>query len=112
AEEVTEAVRKLPVKVTVWDEKRLAKDGFGGILNVGKGSSRPPRLVKLEYSPAKASGHVALVGKGITFDSGGLSLKPPTSMTTMKSDMAGAATVASVVAAAAELKVPVKVTGW
>ncbi|HEY4615877.1 MAG TPA: leucyl aminopeptidase [Citricoccus sp.] len=112
AEEVAEAVRRLPVKVTVWDEKRLAKDGFGGILNVGKGSSRPPRLVKLEYSPAKASGHVALVGKGITFDSGGLSLKPPTSMTTMKSDMAGAATVTSVVAAAAELKVPVKVTGW
>jgi leucyl aminopeptidase len=112
AEEVTQAVRRLPVKVTVWDEKRLAKDGFGGLLNVGMGSSRPPRLVKLEYSPTRASAHVALVGKGITFDSGGLSLKPPASMTTMKSDMAGAATVAAVVAAAAELQLPVKVTGW
>ncbi|REE03326.1 leucyl aminopeptidase [Citricoccus muralis] len=115
AEEVTEAVRPLPIKVTVWDEKKLEKDGFGGILNVGKGSSRPPRLVKLEYTPATAgrnAPHIAFVGKGITFDSGGLSLKPPTSMTTMKSDMAGAATVASVVAAAAELELPVKVTGW
>jgi leucyl aminopeptidase len=115
ADEVTEAVRRLPVKVTVWNEARLEKDGFGGLLNVGKGSSRPPRLVKLEYTPAKAgksAPHVALVGKGITFDSGGLSLKPPTSMTTMKSDMAGAATVASVVAAVAELQLPVRLTGW
>ena len=100
------------LKVTVWDEKQLEKEGFGGILNVGKGSSRPPRLVKVEYSPAKAQGHVALVGKGITFDSGGISLKPPASMMTMKSDMTGAATVASVLTAAAELKLPVKVTGW
>lgn len=115
AEEVTRTLRSLPVKVTVWDEQRLEQDGFGGILNVGKGSARPPRLVKLEYTPAKGgrqAQHVALVGKGITFDSGGLSLKPPTSMTTMKSDMAGAATVASVVAAAAELELPVRVTGW
>ncbi len=115
AEEVTRAVTSLPVKVTVWDERRLEKEGFGGLLNVGGGSVRPPRLVKLEYTPAKGgrtAQHVALVGKGITFDSGGLSLKPPTSMTTMKSDMTGAATVASVVAAAAELELPVKVTGW
>lgn len=115
AEEVSQAMQPLAVKVTVWDERRLEKEGFGGLLNVGMGSSRPPRLVKLEYTPAKGARrapHVALVGKGITFDSGGLSLKPPTSMTTMKSDMAGAATVASVVAAAAELELPVKVTGW
>jgi leucyl aminopeptidase len=115
AEEVAAAVRALPVAVTVWDEDRLEKEGFGGLLNVGKGSSRPPRLVKLDYVPAKggkSAPHVALVGKGITFDSGGLSLKPPASMTTMKSDMAGAATVASVVAAAAELQLPVRLTGW
>ncbi|QCU79362.1 leucyl aminopeptidase [Citricoccus sp. SGAir0253] len=112
AEEVTEAVRRLPVTVTVWDERRLEEEGFGGLVNVGKGSARPPRLVRLDYAPAGAATHVALVGKGITFDSGGLSLKPPTSMTTMKSDMAGAATVASVVAAAAELGLPVRVTGW
>lgn len=112
AEAVTGAIRSRSVKATVWDEQRLEKEGFGGILNVGKGSSRPPRLVKLEYSPAKAQSHIALVGKGITFDSGGISLKPPASMMTMKSDMTGAATVASVVLAAADLGLPVKVTGW
>ena len=114
AETVSAAAGQHSLKVTVWDEKKLEKEGFGGILNVGKGSSRPPRLVKVEYSPAKAKNapHVALVGKGITFDSGGISLKPPASMMTMKSDMTGAATVASVITAAAELQLPVKVTGW
>ncbi|MFJ3957980.1 leucyl aminopeptidase [Arthrobacter sp. NPDC090010] len=107
-----DAAKSLPVKVTVWDEKRLDKEGFGGILGVGKGSARPPRLVKVEYAPAKATAHVALVGKGITFDTGGISLKPPASMEEMKSDMAGAATVLNAALAAAELSVPVKVTAW
>ena len=88
-----EAARPLPVKVTVWDEKKLERDGFGGILGVGKGSARPPRLVKVEYSPARAKAKLALVGKGITFDSGGLSLKPAAGMQAMKSDMGGAAVV-------------------
>jgi leucyl aminopeptidase len=100
------------VEVTVWDETRLAEDGFGGILGVGQGSSRPPRLVKVSYSPAEPARHIALVGKGITFDSGGLSLKPAASMIGMKYDMAGAATVLSVVLAAARLRLPTKVTAW
>lgn len=100
------------LKVKVWDENQLQKEGFGGLLGVGAGSSRKPRLVRLEHSPAKPVAHIALVGKGITFDSGGLSLKPANAMTTMKLDMAGAATVAAVVKAAAELQLPVKVTGW
>jgi leucyl aminopeptidase len=100
------------VSVKVLDEKALAKGGFGGIVGVGQGSVNPPRLVTLTWSPAKPTGSVALVGKGITFDSGGLCIKPPASMLTMKSDMAGAAAVAATVFAAAELGLPVKVTGY
>lgn len=101
------------VDVTIWDETQLAAAGFGGILGVGQGSSRPPRLVKVSYSPDDAAArHIALVGKGITFDSGGLSLKPAASMIGMKYDMAGAATVLSVVIAAARLALPTKVTAW
>ncbi|WP_270889077.1 leucyl aminopeptidase [Pedococcus sp. 5OH_020] len=100
------------VTVTVLDEKALRKGGFGGIVGVGQGSVNPPRLVTLTWAPAKAKQSVALVGKGITFDSGGLCIKPPASMLTMKSDMAGAAAVAATVFAAAELGLPVKVTGY
>ncbi|MGI8874733.1 MAG: leucyl aminopeptidase [Egibacteraceae bacterium] len=99
------------IKVTVLDEGDLAKGGFGGILGVGQGSSAPPRLVELTHSPARASGHVTLVGKGITFDSGGLSLKPPTAMTTMKSDMGGAAAVVATLLAADRLGLRTKITG-
>ncbi|MBE1523847.1 leucyl aminopeptidase [Nesterenkonia lutea] len=106
------SARAAKVKTKVWAEKELARDGFGGILGVGAGSSRKPRMVRMEHSPAKPVAHIALVGKGITFDSGGLSLKPAASMTTMKLDMGGAATVAAVVRAAADLNLPVKVTGW
>lgn len=100
------------VTTEILDESDLAEGGFGGILGVGRGSRRPPRLVVVDYSPAEARGHVALVGKGITFDSGGLSLKPGASMMTMKSDMGGAAAVLNAVAAAAELELPVRVTGY
>jgi leucyl aminopeptidase len=110
--QVTAAVKNLPVKVTVWDEKALAKDGFGGILAVGMGSSRPPRLVKIVYQPKGAKKHLALVGKGITFDTGGLSLKPAESMVGMKYDMTGAATCFQSVLAIAKLGLPIKVTGW
>ncbi|MHA7263841.1 leucyl aminopeptidase [Arthrobacter sp. TMN-37] len=102
----------LPVKVTVMDEKRLERDGYGGILGVGKGSSRPPRLVKVEYAPARSKVHLALVGKGITFDSGGLSLKPAAGMQTMKLDMAGAAVVLNTVLAVAEMGLSARVTAW
>ncbi len=106
------SVRDLPVDVTVWDEDALRRDEFGGILGVGQGSSRGPRLVKLAYSPDNAARHIALVGKGITFDTGGLSLKPAASMLGMKDDMTGAATVLAVVRAAAELKLQVRITAW
>ena len=100
------------VKITVLDEKALAAGGYGGLVGVGQGSPRPPRLVKVAYSPARAKAKVALVGKGITFDSGGISIKPSAAMETMKSDMAGAAAVLHTVLAAAQLGVPVAVTGW
>lgn len=112
AERATEAVSDLPVTVEILDENALAEKGYGGILGVGQGSDRPPRLVRLEYAPEGASRHVALVGKGITFDTGGLSLKPAASMVGMKYDMAGAATALGVLRAAASIGAPVKVTAW
>ena len=112
AQQAIEAVGKLPVRVEVWDEDALARDEFGGILAVGQGSANPPRLIRLEYSPKGAKKTVALVGKGVTFDSGGLSLKPPKAMETMKCDMSGAAAVIAAVAAIARLKLKVHVVGW
>ena len=101
------------VKVSVLDESGLAHGAFGGHLTVGGGSARGPRLVTLRYKPAQAgkhTKHIAFVGKGITFDSGGLAIKPPASMATMKCDMAGAAAVASAVFAIAKLGLPVEIT--
>lgn len=100
------------VRVQVADEKALAKQNCGGLLGVGRGSARPPRLVTLTYKPAKAKSHIALVGKGVTFDSGGLCIKPGTGMITMKCDMAGAAAVAATTAAIAALDLPVAVTTY
>jgi leucyl aminopeptidase len=114
AERVVAAVDGTAVSVRVLDEQQLAEGGYGGLIGVGQGSTEPPRLVELTYEPAGAGAdvrHVALVGKGITFDTGGISLKPSASMETMKMDMAGAATVAGVVTAAAALELPIKVTG-
>lgn len=102
----------LGVKVKVWEEKDLIAEGLGGIHAVGKGSNRPPRLVKLEYKPTGAKTALALVGKGITFDTGGLSLKPADSMVGMKYDMTGAASVLHALIAIAELKLPIKATAW
>jgi leucyl aminopeptidase len=100
------------VAVTVWDEKRLAKERCGGILGVGQGSDSPPRLVTLSYEPAGAVAHLALVGKGITFDSGGLSIKPGASMQTMKLDMAGAAAIVAATVAIARLGLPIRITAY
>jgi leucyl aminopeptidase len=100
------------VKVTVYDEQELEERGCGGILGVGRGSDNPPRMVRLTYEPADARAHLALVGKGITYDSGGLSIKPGASMTTMKMDMAGAAAVVNATFAIAELGLPVRVTAF
>lgn len=100
------------VKVTVLDEKALAAGGYGGILGVGQGSARGPRMVKLTYTAPKSKKKVALVGKGITFDSGGISIKPAAGMEEMKTDMAGAAAVLNTVVAAAKLGLNVSVTGY
>ena len=112
AEIATEEAARVGIASRVLDEEALEAEGFGGILAVGKGSTRGPRLVRLEYAPSGASAHLALVGKGITFDSGGLSLKPGASMVGMKTDMAGAAAVLTAMVALAELEVAVRVTGW
>ncbi len=111
-EQAVASLDGLDVTHEIWDEKKLKKDGFGGILGVGKGSSRPPRLMKIVYAPQGATKHIALVGKGITFDTGGLSLKPPTSMIGMKYDMTGAATTLAVIRAVAASGVNLKVTAW
>jgi leucyl aminopeptidase len=100
------------VTVKVKDEKALAREGFGGIIGVGQGAEHPPRLIELRYSPKDATAEVVLVGKGITFDSGGLSLKPADSMKTMKTDMSGAAAVLAAMSALADLDVKVAVTGY
>ena len=106
-------LNKSPISVHVFEKKELEKMGMGAILGVGAGGEVPPRLVELIYKPSgKAKKVVALVGKGITFDSGGLSLKPAQSMETMKDDMSGAAAVLGVMSALAELKIPVEVRGY
>ena len=132
AERARAAGQAAGIRVEIWDAPALVEQGFGGILGVAQGSVHPARLVRLEWSPehaAKASGrqagsqaegdgaagrlkHVALIGKGITFDSGGLSLKPASSMPEMKSDMAGAATVLGAIVTAACLALPIRVTAW
>ncbi len=112
ASRASAAARKAGLTVEVLDEKALAKGGYGGILGVGSGSSRPPRLVRIAYTPARAATTVALVGKGITFDSGGISIKPGPKMDQMTSDMSGAAAVVATVLGAARLGLPVTVVAY
>ena len=104
---------KAGLKVQIWDEKQLKAQGFGGIVGVGQGSANPPRLLHISYTPkGKAAKRYAFVGKGITFDTGGLALKPAAGMEAMKSDMSGAAAVSAAVIAIAELKLPVAIESW
>lgn len=100
------------VAVTIFDKARLTEEGFGGLLAVGQGSANEPRLIVMEYGKA-AEGRptICLVGKGLTFDSGGLSLKPADAMTTMKSDMGGSAAVLGAMQVIAELQLPLHVVG-
>ncbi len=100
------------VKIKVWDEKQLKAQGYGGLIGVGQGSINPPRLLHLSYSPPKSKKYIALVGKGITFDSGGLALKGADGMEDMKSDMSGAAAVCATLIAAAKLNLPIKIDAW
>lgn len=99
------------LEVEVFDDKALAKEGYGGVVGVGKGSSRPPRLVRLTHRGAKnkKAKKVALVGKGITFDTGGISIKPAANMHQMTSDMGGAAAVIATVVLAAKQQLPIDV---
>lgn len=111
ADAVVAAAGEVPgVTATVYDEEQLADLGCGGILAVGRGSAAPPRLVELSYSPDGATAHVALVGKGITYDSGGLTIKHGGSMSHMKSDMHGAASVVQATLAATRLELPVRIS--
>jgi leucyl aminopeptidase len=109
AERIAAAAADTGVTVEVLDERALRRGKYGGILAVGAGSARPPRLVRLTHKPKRAVAKVALVGKGITFDSGGLNIKT-SNMGWMKSDMGGAAAALASVLAAAALKLPVEVT--
>ena len=112
AEEARALAKELGLKVTVFDEKKLAEMHCGGILAVGSGSSHPPRLIVLEYPGGSKRGRtVAVVGKGITFDSGGISIKPALAMSHMKFDKSGAVAVLGILRAAATLKVAPRVVG-
>jgi leucyl aminopeptidase len=108
AERVAGSVPDL--EVSVRDERWLAEHGFGGILAVGGGSASPPRLIELSYQPREATTHLLFAGKGITFDTGGLSIKPADGMHMMRTDMAGGAAVIAAVRAIASLRLPVRVT--
>lgn len=112
ADAAIEAAKGAPVTVEVWDEKKLAAEGCGGIIGIGQGSSRQPRLVKVSYSPAGAEKHVGLVGKGITYDTGGISVKPADAMNGMQNDMGGAAVLLGVLLSAARLGLPVRLTAY
>jgi leucyl aminopeptidase len=109
-----DAARAGGLDLDVWDEPRLAREGFGGILAVGRGSAYESRLLRLDYRPSRSTRHtpqVVLVGKGITFDTGGISIKPRAAMENMKRDMTGAGVVIAVMGAVRDLGVKVRVTG-
>ena len=114
ADQAVQLAEAAGLDVTVRDEHWLAEHGFGGIVGVGQASATPPRLIRLDYTPRKAGRKtptVALVGKGITFDTGGLSIKPGEAMVNMKRDMTGGAVVMATLAALADVGCPVKVVG-
>jgi leucyl aminopeptidase len=111
AEMIQKAAQTAGLKACIMDDRWLEKQQFGAMLAVGQGSSAKPRLVAMEYSPRGAKKTIVLVGKGVTFDSGGINLKPSGSIETMKMDMSGAAAVAGTMLAVAHLKPDVKVVG-
>ncbi len=111
AERAREVARRAGVKCTIYGQRDIEKMKMGGLIAVNRGSDEEPRFVVMEYRPRGAQKHVALVGKGITFDSGGISIKPAEKMEEMKFDMCGAAAVIGTIEAAAKLKIPVRITG-
>ncbi|HUP59511.1 MAG TPA: leucyl aminopeptidase [Thermoanaerobaculia bacterium] len=111
ADRAAEVAKEIGVKCTVHGLREIERMKMGGLIAVNRGSDLEPRFVVMEYTPRRAKKHVALVGKGITFDSGGISIKPAEKMEEMKFDMCGAAAVIGVVEAAAKLELPVRITG-
>lgn len=114
AQRARDAGRRHGFRVTVFDEKRIAKEKMGGLLGVARGSHNPPRFIIMEHKPSRTrrpGGPVVLVGKGVTFDSGGISIKPSANMAEMKMDMSGAAAVIGTMQAVAALRLPVHVIG-
>jgi leucyl aminopeptidase len=111
AERAEEVAKDTGVKCTVYGRKEIQRMKMGGLLAVNRGSTEEPRFIVMEYSPRRARKHIALVGKGITFDSGGISIKPAEKMEEMKFDMCGAAAVIGTMEAAARLELPVRLTG-
>jgi len=103
--------KEADLDVKVWDERKLAKEGYNGLIQVGRGSAHPPRLIRMSYRAKKAKHHLALVGKGVTFDTGGISIKPADKMFEMKGDMSGGAAVLTAMLALGKLKPQVNVTG-
>ena len=112
AEVASEVAERSGLGITVLDEVAIAAEGLGGLAGVARGSAEPPRLIRLAYEPRDARGSVALVGKGITFDSGGLSLKTTEGMQTMKHDMAGGAAVLAAMSVLPALAAPVRVVAF
>ena len=114
-EAMAEAARKVAKEVNldikVWDEKRLQKEGYNGLIQVGRGSASPPRMIRMSYRAKKAKHHVAFVGKGVTFDTGGISIKPADKMWEMKGDMSGGAAVIYAMKAIGKLRPDINVTG-
>ncbi len=111
AQQIKQIFSKTDVNVEIWDDKKLKEENLQGIIAVGKGAEVPPHLVKLHYKPENALKKVILVGKGVVFDSGGLSLKPTDGMLDMKGDMGGAATVVGAIHAIQALNLPIEVYG-
>lgn len=112
AEESIKLAMKWKMRCRVWDEKQLRKEGFGGILAVGKGSDSPPRFIELEYSGGKKGQKpIVVIGKAVTFDTGGISIKPAASMEEMKYDKMGGCTVLGIMQAVARLKIPLNIVG-
>jgi leucyl aminopeptidase len=111
AQAARDIAKESDLDVKIWDEKKLEKDGYNGLLQVGRGSSYPPRLIRLAYRAKKAKGHIAFVGKGVTFDTGGISIKPADKMYEMKGDMSGGAAVLYAMKVIGKLKPDVNVTG-
>jgi len=111
AEAAARIAKDTGLGLKVWDEKKLEKEGYNGLIQVGRGSAHPPRLIRLAYRAKKAKAHFAFVGKGVTFDTGGISLKPADKMFEMKGDMSGGAAVLYAMKAIGKLEPPVNVTG-